>query len=261
MIAAGDAPNDVDNQGVLDLLQRDQNRLDSDRYEKPQLFEIPVHIDAQRRRSGSWSYLRETTDARNADGSDKYPLTIRTNSFVTEVLFDESSETQDTPIAMGVRYLQGEAMYAADRRYNVTEEGVSHEVYATREVIIAGGVFNTPQILKLSGIGPRQELESSGIPDRVDLQAVGHNMQDNYEAAFLVEASREFDIPFTNCFPFEDGDPCLLDWRSDEGGHGPYGMGAAAVGMTMRSSLSDDDDADLFFFGGAGGAFRGHYPG
>ena len=50
-----------------------------------------------------------------------------------------------------------------------------------REVILAGGAFNTPQLLMLSGIGPRDELERHGIAVRVDLPGVGRNLQDRYE--------------------------------------------------------------------------------
>ena len=45
-------------------------------------------------------------------------------------------------------------------------------------MILAGGVFNTPQILKLSGIGPKDELTQFDIPVLVDLPGVGHNMQE-----------------------------------------------------------------------------------
>ena len=255
MIEAGDAPSDVTNDAVLELLQRDQNRPDADRYERQSLFQIPVHIDSNRHRSGAQTYLYATRD------NDAYPLTIRTNAFVNRVLFDESDASTSRPRASGVNYLEGEAMYSADRRYNSSYPGISHDVYATREVIVAGGVFNTPQILKLSGIGPREELEEFGIPILVDLPAVGRNMQDNYEAAVVVEASQPFETNFEECTPFEDGDPCLEQWHNNSSDHGPYGQGAAAVSMIMRSSLSENENADLFFFGGAGGAFRGHYPG
>ena len=256
MIEAGDAPPEVTNDDVLDLLQRDQNRPDADRYEQDTLFQLPVHIDSDRRRSGSQTYLYETRDA------GIYLLTIRTNAFVTRVLFEENDgDDANHPRAVGVNYLEGVAMYSADRRYNSSDQGISHKVYASREVIVAGGVFNTPQILKLSGIGPREELEQFDIPVLVDLPAVGKNMQDNYEAALVVEGSQPFETNFEQCTPFEDNDPCLEQWRTNSSNRGPYGQGAATVSMIMRSSLSENENADLFFFGGAGGVFRGHYPG
>ncbi len=58
-------------------------------------------------------------------------------------------------------------------------------VRASREVILAGGAFNTPQLLMLSGIGPRTALERHGIPVRVDLPGVGRNLQDRYEVGVV----------------------------------------------------------------------------
>jgi choline dehydrogenase-like flavoprotein len=49
---------------------------------------------------------------------------------------------------------------------------------AAREVILAGGAFNTPQLLMLSGIGPADHLRSVGIDTRIDLP-VGKNLQDH----------------------------------------------------------------------------------
>ena len=56
---------------------------------------------------------------------------------------------------------------------------------ASREVVLAGGAFNTPQLLMLSGVGPREELERHGIPVRVDLPGVGRNLQDRYEVGVV----------------------------------------------------------------------------
>ena len=50
---------------------------------------------------------------------------------------------------------------------------------ARKEVILSAGVFNTPQLLMLSGIGDSAELTELGIPTRVDLPSVGKNMTDH----------------------------------------------------------------------------------
>ncbi|MCW3039147.1 MAG: alkJ, pSRTUE45c [Solirubrobacterales bacterium] len=56
--------------------------------------------------------------------------------------------------------------------------GVRTEVRATREVVLSGGAYGTPQLLLLSGIGPAEELQALGIAVREDLP-VGRNLQDH----------------------------------------------------------------------------------
>jgi 4-pyridoxate dehydrogenase len=66
--------------------------------------------------------------------------------------------------AVGIDYLQG---------------GRAHQARARREVILAGGVINSPQLLMLSGIGDPEHLKEVGISPRVALKGVGQNLQDH----------------------------------------------------------------------------------
>jgi choline dehydrogenase-like flavoprotein len=59
--------------------------------------------------------------------------------------------------------------------------------HARREVILCAGAFDSPRLLLLSGIGPRRELESLGIPCRVNSSAVGENLQDHPESIIIWE--------------------------------------------------------------------------
>ncbi|XP_065350184.1 glucose dehydrogenase [FAD, quinone]-like [Cloeon dipterum] len=78
------------------------------------------------------------------------------------------------------------------------KRGVRHTVYANKEVIISAGSINTPQILMLSGIGPRGHLHSLGIKEFNDLPGVGQNLQDHVSTGgnlFLVDNPVTFVMP------------------------------------------------------------------
>lgn len=68
--------------------------------------------------------------------------------------------------------------------------GQSQIVTARREVILAGGAINTPQILQLSGIGPAATLAAAGITPLVDAPGVGRNLQDHL-GVYLTYAARD----------------------------------------------------------------------
>ncbi len=63
--------------------------------------------------------------------------------------------------------------------------GETVRVHATREVLLAGGVINSPQLLMLSGIGDPAELRTHGIDVQVPLPGVGRNLQDHLSAGLL----------------------------------------------------------------------------
>jgi choline dehydrogenase len=82
--------------------------------------------------------------------------------------------------------------FSADPRYNASDPGVPGKAYASKEVIIAGGAFNSPQILMLSGIGPAEHLKEFDIPVLVDSPGVGQSLADNEEAGLITLAERSF---------------------------------------------------------------------
>jgi choline dehydrogenase len=128
-------------------------------------------------RASPRDWVLRIANAKNADGSPRYKLDIQLNTLVTKIVFDTTSAK---PMATGLEFLIGESLYRADpRSIASTTSGVPGSVTATREVIISAGVFNTPQLLKLSGVGPAAELASFGIPLVADLAGVGANMHDH----------------------------------------------------------------------------------
>ena len=95
-------------------------------------------------------------------------LTVITDALATRILFEGRR-------ARGIEYRRG---------------GATHTVNVGRELILAGGPINSPQLLKLSGVGPAAELTGFGIPVVHDLPGVGENLQDHLEFYFQV-ACRE----------------------------------------------------------------------
>jgi choline dehydrogenase/4-pyridoxate dehydrogenase len=108
-----------------------------------------------RRCSAAVAYLRPAL-ARAA-------LTVEPGALATRIVLDQRR-------AIGVEYLKGSKRVTA---------------HAEREVILAGGVINTPQLLMLSGIGDPDDLRPHGISVAAPLRGVGRNLQDHISAGIL----------------------------------------------------------------------------
>jgi choline dehydrogenase len=65
--------------------------------------------------------------------------------------------------------------------------GATQTARANAEVLVAGGAFNSPQLLQLSGLGPAEHLRSLGIPVIADLPGVGNDLNDHYFARIILK--------------------------------------------------------------------------
>ena len=214
---------------------------------------VPMAIDENGHRAGT----RERINAVKDSGR----LEVRMHCHVTEIVFDEA----DPRKAVGVRYLPGERLYRADRDASRLGKptGPEQTVRATREVIVSCGAYITPQLLMLSGIGPKEELQKRGITIRVPLQGVGKNLQDRYEVGIVAKAGEVFpllkDASFHGPAAGETrGDESFEKWRNE--GKGLYATNGAVIGFLARSSVAENNEPDLFIFG-VPGAFVGYYTG
>src|SRR3984893_10345286 len=190
--------------------------------------------------STDWHQRKGTREReRETEKSTQGKLYIELDALATKVIFDSENR------AVGVEYLKGKRLYRAHAQPN-TEPGERREIRAAREVILAGGAFNTPQLLMLSGIGPTEVLEKWGIPAVHALEGVGKNLQDRYEVAVVHTMRR----PWSSLkgARFERGDPLYKEWsqhRLDWHGHsgGMYISNGAAIAFSRRSSakLPDPD--------------------
>lgn len=128
-------------------------------------------IHKGRRSSGSTAYLAPARRRAN--------LTVLTNALAHRVKFDGTR-------ASGVQYERGGNVFVARAR---------------REVLLCGGVINSPQLLMLSGIGPAEQLRRHEI-DVVSLNpGVGRNLQDH--AAVLVTFARSSPGPFQRMMRYD----------------------------------------------------------
>ncbi len=135
------------------------NTTDVNGYRQEGFAAFDANRHRGRRLSASRAYLHPVTGRPN--------LSLRTRAHITRILFRGSR-------AVGVEYRKGRRL---------------HKVEA-EELILCGGAINSPQLLMLSGIGPREHLESFGIKVVADLAGVGENLQDHLEV-YIQHASRQ----------------------------------------------------------------------
>jgi choline dehydrogenase len=197
------------------------------------------------------NHARMGTRERVLETAQKYPdrLRVELDALVTRVIFDEHNR------ATGVEYLKGERLYRAHGQ-PATGDGELHQAQAAREVILSGGAFNTPQLLMLSGIGPRAVLEPFGIPLRVDLPGVGKNLQDRYEVGVIHRMS--FDHwNILEGVTFSRDDAAYRDWTEKR--EGLYTSNGAVLAAILKSR-AERPLPDLFCFALVG-LFGGYFPG
>lgn len=166
-----------DQSELVSLLNRDPLEPNPVKDQTSSFYSVVRHHDTSFRRSSANNYIRATLE-----DPQNYPLTLQLNTLATKVLFSSDSEA---PTAIGVEVMKGPSLYRADPRHTPGASGEVTQIMANKEVIVSGGAFNTPQLLKLSGIGPAEELKKFDIPVVKDLPGVGENLSDNFEASLL----------------------------------------------------------------------------
>jgi choline dehydrogenase-like flavoprotein len=183
-------------------------------------------------------HVRTGTRERLLETKQRHPdlLTIELNALAARVILDGDKR------ARGVEYLKGERLYQAHPTPN-TSPGERRRVFAKREVILAGGAFNTPQLLMLSGIGPRDVLTSCGIDVSVQLEEVGKNLQDRYEVAVVNRMPRNWELLEGATFTTEDAQ--YRQWRDER--KGIYTTNGAVLSVITRS-MPGQPSPDLFCY-------------
>lgn len=103
---------------------------------------------------------------------DRENLTIQTDSHASRIIFEGKR-------AVGVEYIRN---------------GVKEIIKAKNEVIVSSGSFNSPQLLLLSGVGPKEEVEQHGIKSTHDLAGVGKNLQEHPDVMLVYKSKKKSGI-------------------------------------------------------------------
>jgi choline dehydrogenase-like flavoprotein len=196
------------------------------------------------------NHARAGTRERVLEVARRHPdrLKIVLNALVTRVLLDENNR------ATGVEFLRGERLYRAHGNPN-PEPGEPTILSASREVILAGGAFNTPQLLMLSGIGPREVLEQNMIPVRAALPGVGKNLQDRYEIGVVNRMNFNSWDAYTGA-AFTAADPQFKQWHRRRSGI--YATNGSLLTLFRRSPTAEELP-DLFCMSLLA-RFSGYFP-
>ncbi len=123
-------------------------------------------------------------------------LEVVTNAVAEKLLFEGKR-------AVGVRVNQG---------------GQLRDIKAAREIILSGGVFNSPQLLMLSGVGPGAHLQAQGIDLLHDLPGVGQNLQDHIDVVHSYRTSSSSDTFGVSLAFMPRFAKAVLEWRNKRSG-------------------------------------------
>ncbi|MCR4266686.1 GMC family oxidoreductase [Nitratireductor sp. ZSWI3] len=166
------------------------------------------------RASASAAFLRPALQRQN--------LTLKIKAHVTRIVIEKGSAT-------GVEYMQG---------------GQRRLAHAGREVVLAAGALQSPQLLQLSGIGPADRLRSLGIKTIVDAPEVGENLQDHYQIRLILRLNRPLSLNDDVRNPLKLA-RMGFDWAVH--GTGPLTVGAGQVGGGACTRYAQNGRPDIQF--------------
>ncbi|KAK3069261.1 hypothetical protein LTR53_012550 [Teratosphaeriaceae sp. CCFEE 6253] len=173
-------------------------------------FSVSYDPDTGTRSSASVAYIHPILN-----GSEKRPnLTILTNAWVSRVNVDSTKNVTGINLTL--------------------QDGTRHTLRHKCETILCAGAVDTPRLMLLSGLGPRQQLQDLGIPVIHDLPGVGENLLDHPESIILWELNKPVPLNQTTM----DSDAGIFLRREPPNA-------AADHHANTHSQLRDGDVADL----------------
>lgn len=205
------------------------------------------------KRSGSYLFLK---------GKDN--ITVQADSYSKKLIIDEADKT-----VKGVVFIDTK-----------TSEEIT--VYAEREVIVSQGVFETPKLLLLSGIGPVDELNKHNIPVKLESPHVGQHLIDHPGVPFVLRLKDGYAQDSIVLRPGPKYDAAVAQYKKDNTGPLASPLFLELVGFPRIDSYLEKDPVyrkakeanggkdpfspegqphfELDFVSVFGSAFQWHYP-
>jgi choline dehydrogenase len=274
------------------LLTRDVNSAAPERDGTEGMFSIPLAMN-KGRRTGTREYLLATANQKPNN------LFIETEALATRILFGDQ-KVDGKLQATGVEFMKGAKLYRADRAPAKNPETARRlTVKAKREVIISAGVYNTPQLLMLSGIGPKAQIgnegdvikaegdaKARGVKVLKNLEGVGTNLQDRYEVGVVTRTGKDMNLIAACTFGANpsktkinveqragrfgisvpvpvNAEETVADPCLDEwktSSTGRYSSNGGLVAIIKKSSVAENGNPDLLIFA-LPGSFSGYFRG
>ena len=188
-------------EAVLAAGYPDTDDISGAQAEGPALGELTIDRRG-RRASTAAAYIRPAMGRSN--------LEVRLEAQAHRIDFDGRR-------AVGVTYMRG---------------GELRQVRARREVIVSGGVYNSPQLLMLSGIGPAAHLAETGIEVLHDLPGVGRNISEH--PCCMMEFAASKPVTFVNELRFDRAARHFLQWLA-------FGSGKFATQLNSCNVILQTD--------------------
>jgi choline dehydrogenase len=150
---------------------------------------VPANDDFNgARQEGVGYYQTTTTNRRRWSSARAYlgpakgraNLTVSTESHATRILFEGQK-------AIGIEYQTAEGKKTA---------------YAKGEIVASGGVYGSPQLLQLSGVGPGDLLQEYGVPVVRDMEGVGKHLHDHFNTYLVWRCSQKVTLNDLAASPF-----------------------------------------------------------
>lgn len=181
------------------------------------------------------------------EGTGYYQATARNGRRCSTAVGYLRPAEKRTNLRVEVEALATRVLFDGKRAVGVAYEarGAKREARAAREVILAGGTINTPQLLQLSGVGPRALLERYGVALVHDAPGVGEDLQDHFYCRTFWRCTR----------PITLNDDMLSLWRQAKIGlqylllrRGPLTVSAGYAGAFVRTRPElSRPDAQIYF--------------